>query len=181
MVINLQSIVSVFTDDPRIYNWVSYLVFAPLLLALAFITLRSRATQARGWLALAAVPALTMLPVYHRQYYAKLLLLTIPACVTPWAEGGVVGRLALGLNTAGLVLTGDPTWAILLGLINHLHLAATGLSGWALMALQVFPAPLILLVMAVFYRWVYARKSPGLPQKSKSGVERVDCSAAPGK
>ena len=160
MVISLQSIVSVFTDDPRVYNWVSYLVFAPLLLALAFITLRSRATQARAWLALAAIAALTMLPVYHRQYDAKLLLLTIPACVTLWVEGGLVGRLALVVNTAGLVLTGDLTWAILLGLINHLHLAATGFSGWILVALQVFPAPLILLVMGVFYLWVYARKSP---------------------
>ncbi len=163
MVISLQSIVSVFSDDPRIYNRVSYLVFAPLLLALVFITLRSRATQSSAWLALAAVAALTMLPVYHRQYDAKLLLLTIPASVMLWAEGGAVGRLAMGVNIAGLALTGDLTWAIFLGLIKHLQSSHTGFSGWVLMAMQVFPAPLVLLVMAVFYLWIYARKSSKAP------------------
>jgi hypothetical protein len=180
MVISLQSIVSVFSDDPRVYNWVSYLVSAPLLLASAFITLRSRATQNRAWLALAVIAPLTMLPVYHRQYDAKLLLLTIPACVMLWAEGGGIGRLAMFVNVAGLVFTGDLTWAILLGIINHLHLAATGFSGSVPMALEVFPAPCILLVMAVFYLWVYARKSPAVPLKPKLEVEDGSCRAAPG-
>jgi len=159
MVISLQSIFSVFTDDARIYNAASYAVCAPLLLALALFALRSRATPARAWLALASIAALTMLPVYHRQYDAKLLLLTIPACVMLWAEGGLLGRLALLVNIAGLVLTGDLTWAIFLSLINHLHLANTGFSGWLSMALQVFPAPLTLLVMGIFYLWVYARQT----------------------
>jgi hypothetical protein len=169
MVISLQSVFSFYSDDPRVYNWVSYLVFAPLLLVLAFITLRSRATQSRAWLALAAIAALTMLPVYHRQYDAKLLLLTIPACATLWVEGGAIGRLALFVNVAGLVFTCDLTWAILLGLINHLHLSATGFSGWILMAIQVFPAPAILLVMAVFYLWVYARRSPRIAAETEVG------------
>jgi hypothetical protein len=169
MVISLQSVVSVFRDDPRFYNLVSYLVFAPLLLTLVFITLRSRVTQSRAWLALAAIAALTMLPVYHRQYDAKLLLLTIPACIMLWAEGRAIGRFAMFVNIAALVFTGDLTWAILLGLINRLHLAATGFSGWISVALQVFPAPLILLLSAVFYLWVYARKSPRSSDESKVG------------
>lgn len=161
MVISLQSILSVFRDDPRFYNLGSYLACAPLLLAWALITLRTRATPARAWLALASIAALSLLPVYHRQYDAKLLLLTVPACVMLWVEGGVTGWLALLLTTAGFVLTGDLTWAILLGLISHLHLPATRLSGQILTAVQVFPAPLILLIVGVFYLWVYARKSPG--------------------
>jgi hypothetical protein len=160
MVISLQSVVSVFSDDPRVYNWVSYLVFAPLLLAWAFISIRSRATQRRAWLALAAASALTMLPVYHRQYDAKLLLLTVPACVMLLAEGGRIGKLALLVTTAAFVFTGDLTWAILLGLMNHLYPAATGLSARTLMAVQVFPPPLILLVTGIFYLWAYARKAP---------------------
>jgi hypothetical protein len=169
MVISLQSVFSVFSDDPRFYNWASYLVFAPLLLGLAFITLRSRATHTRAWLALAVIAPLTLLPVYHRQYDAKLLLLTIPTCVMLWAEGGAIGRLALAVNAAGLVFTGDLTWAIFLGLMNHLHLSATGFSRWVLMAMQVFPAPTILLVMAVFYLWVYARKSPRIAAETEVG------------
>jgi hypothetical protein len=65
------------------------------------------------------------------------------------------------VNTAGFVLTGDIPWAIFLGLINNLHLPTTWLSGQILMAAQVFPAPLILLVMGIFYLWVYVRRCSG--------------------
>jgi Glycosyltransferase family 87 len=155
--LDLQAVISVFRDDPRIYNPVSYLVFAPLLIVWAIITLRSRSTPARTWLALAAIAALSMLPLYHRLYDSKLLLLTVPACAMLWAEGGLIGRFALLLNTAAFVLTGDLFWGIFLGILSHLHVSTTGLSGQILMAVQVFPAPLILLVMGIFYLWVYVQ------------------------
>jgi hypothetical protein len=158
MVISLQSVISFFWDDPRIYNSVSYLVCAPLLLIWAFVTLRSRPSPKRVWLALAAIAALSMLPVYHRQMDAKLLLLTVPACAMLWAEGGFIGWLALLVNSAGFVLTGDLPWVVVLSLIGRLHLPATRLSGWMVMAVQVFPIPLILLVMGIFYLWVYVRR-----------------------
>jgi hypothetical protein len=167
MVISLQSLLSVFWDDARIYNPVSYLVCAPLLIAWAFVTVRFRTTPSRAWLALASIAALSMLPVYHRQYDSKLLLLTVPACVMLWAEGGLRKWLALIVTVTGLVLTGDLTWAILLGLINHLHLATTGRPGQILVAAQVFPAPLILLAMGIFYLRVYARKSSGAASETK--------------
>ena len=158
MVVNLQSVVSVFRDDPRLYNSVSYLVCGALLLVWSVMTLRSRPTPARAWLALAAVSALTMLATYHRPYDAKLLLLTVPACAMLWAEGGPMGWLALLVNTAGFVVTADLPWAIFLGLVSSMRVSTTGLSGQILTAVQVFPAPLILLVMGVFYLWVYARR-----------------------
>ena len=167
MVISLQSILSVFRDDPRFYNLGSYLVTAPLVVIWAIVTLRNRISSSKTWLALASIAAISMLPVYHRQYDAKLLLLTLPACVMLWAEGGRLGRLALLVNTAGFVLTGDLTWAILLGLIGRLHLAATGFSGWLSTALQVFPAPLILVLMAIFYLWVYALHGSNSAQESE--------------
>jgi hypothetical protein len=92
MVIDLQAAVSVFRDDPRIYNLVSYLVCGAMLLAWSVRTLRSRFSQSRAWLALAAVTALTMLVTYHRPYDARLLLLTIPACGTGIDRGYSVGN-----------------------------------------------------------------------------------------
>lgn len=171
-VISLQSVISVFWDDPRVYNPMSYLVCAPLLLAWIAVTLRFRSTQARTALALACVAALTMLPVYHRQYDAKLLLIAIPACLMLWAEGGLTGWLGLLTYTAGLVFTGDLTWALFLALIKHLSLAAPGLPGQLLTALQVFPAPLVLLVMGIFYLWAYSRRA------SRLG-ESEDCTNEP--
>src|ERR1039457_5118925 len=157
MMICLQTAISVFWDDPHIYNPVTYLICGPLLLAFVVFTLRFRPSAKSVWLGLAAIAALTMLPVYHRQLDAKLLLLTVPACAMLWAEGGKIGKLALLVNTAGFVLTGDVAWAIILGLIESLHLPTTKLWVQILTEVQIFPAPLILLVMAIFYLWAYVR------------------------
>jgi hypothetical protein len=155
MVINLQEVISVFRDDPRIYNLASYLICAPLLLVWMFATLRFRPSPRRTWLALAVIAPLTMLPFYHRQYDAKLLLLAVPACAMLWAEGGLIGRLALLVTAAGFVFNGDIFMAIVISLTSHLP--TTGLSGQIQAVALVFPAPLILLVMSVFYLWVYVR------------------------
>jgi len=156
-VLDLQTVISVFRNDPRIYNPASYLICGLLLLAWIFVTVRSRPSRARVWLALAAISALSMLPVYHRQYDAKLLLLTVPACAMLWAEGGKIGRLALLVNAAGLVVTGDLAWVFFVALIRSLHLPATGLPWQILLAALIVAAPITLLVMSVFYLWVYAR------------------------
>ena len=155
--VNLQTVVSVFRDDPHFYNLVSYLICIPLLLVWAFVTMRSRPSPKRDWLALAAIAALTMLPVYHRTQDTKLLLLAVPACAMLWAEGGRIGRLARLVTTAGFVLTGDLPWVVILALIGRLHLPATWFFQQVVMAVQVFPVPLILLAMGIFYLWVYVR------------------------
>ncbi len=157
MLISLQTVFSVFWDNPRFYNLASYLVCAPLLLVWALVTLRSRPSPKRLWIGLATIAALSMLPVYHRQLDAKLLMLSVPACAMLWSEAGLTGLLALFVNGAALVLIGDLPWAILLAMIGHLHLSGTALSREVSIALQVFPIPLILLGMSVFYLWVYAR------------------------
>jgi hypothetical protein len=157
ILIHLQTVISIFRDDPRIYNPVSYLLCAALVLVWVFVTLRARPSPAKPYLGIAAIAALTLLPVYHHFYDAKLLLLTVPACAMLWAKGGPIRWLALLVNGAGFLLTGDVSWTILLFLIGKLHLPATGIGGQLLKVLQVFPVPLILLVMSVFYLWVYAR------------------------
>jgi hypothetical protein len=169
MMTNLQTVIAFFRDDPRIYNSATYLVCAPLLLVWAYATLRFRPSPKRAWLALAAITALSMLPVYHRLNDTKLLLLTIPACAMLWAEGGLIRWLALAVNTAGFVLTGDIPWTILLGLIRYLHLSTTGLSGQILRATLVLPTPLILLVMGIFYLWVYVARSSSSTVAGSSG------------
>jgi len=159
MIVDLQVAISYFWNDPRIYNTASYLVFAFLLIVWVYVTLRSRPSPARTWLALAAIAALTMLPFYHRQNDTLLLLLTVPACAMLWAEGGRIGRLALLVNATGLVLTGFLPWAFFYSLTGNLHLPATQLSGKIMMAVQALPPPLILLVMGIFYLCVYVSRS----------------------
>jgi hypothetical protein len=159
MVIDLQAAVSVFRDDPRIYNSVSYLVCGAMLLAWSVRTLRSRFSQSRAWIALAAVTVLTMLVTYHRPYDAKLLLLSVPACAMLWVEGGAIGWIALLVSAAGLALTGDIPLAILTSFSNNLHVSTAGIFGQILTVVLIRPASLILLVMGIFYLWVYLRRA----------------------
>jgi len=160
MVIDLQAAISVFRDDPRFYNSVSYLLCGVLLLILAIRTLGSSFSQSRAWFALSAVTALSMLVTYHRPWDAKLLILTVPACAILWTEGGPIGWSALSVNSAGLMLTGDIPLAILTRLADHIH--SGGMFGKMLTVVLIRPASLILLAMSIFYLWVYVRRTaPG--------------------
>jgi hypothetical protein len=160
IVICLQSVVSVFRYDPRIYNLVTYLICGALLLIWSVRTLRSPFTQRGAWLALAAVLPITLLMTYHRPWDAKLLLLTIPACAMLWAEAGAIRWIALLLTSAGIVLTADLPLIILAILTGNLHISTTGLSGQLLTVMLLRPTPLILLAMGIFYLWVYVRRDP---------------------
>lgn len=158
MVVDLQAAVSVFRDDPRVYNPVSYLVCGALLIAWSASTLRSRLLPNRTWFALAAIAAISLLPVYHREHDAKLLLLTIPACAILWTEGGLLRWTALLLNTAGIVMTGDLPSAALMILTRGLHIHAAGVPGLALTVILLRPCTLLLLAIGTFYLWVYMRR-----------------------
>ena len=157
-VIDMQAVVGAFRDNPQFYNPVTYLICGPLLLVWILVTLRSHSSPATAWLALAAVAALSLLPVYHRHHDAKLLLLTVPACALLWAEGGLVGWVAVLVNTAAVVLTGDIPLAILGMLTKDLHPGPTGLLGKIAMVAVTRPIPPILLTMGIFYLWVYVRR-----------------------
>ncbi len=165
MMVNLQPVFSTLRDDPHLYNLAAYLVWSPLMLLWTLETLRNRHTQRRQWLAIAAIAALTMLPVYHRLNDSKLLLLTVPACAMLWCEGGKLGRFALALNAAGFLLTGDLVWVGAMAALGGLHVPAQGLTGQLLRIFFVCPTPLVLLTIAIFYLWVYMSMSPA-PQNS---------------
>lgn len=170
-IIDLQALLSVFRDDPHFYVYAAYLVSAVLLVVWAVATLRSRVSPARTWLALAAISALTMLVTYHRQHDAKLLLLTIPACAMLWAERGPRGWFALLATTAGIVLTGDIPSTALAILTGHLSVEP-GFVSHLKAALLLRPAPLILLVIAAFYLWVYWQRAVPDPKKT-SGTDHA--------
>jgi hypothetical protein len=156
-IVDLQTVISVFLDDPRIYNPASYLFCVPLLLVWVLATLRSRFSPATACLALAAIAPLAMLPLYHRQDDARLLLLTIPACAMLWAGRGVVGWSALAVTAAGLVVNGDTLTAARIWLSRPLLATAQGLTGEILTVVLARPVPLVLLAMCIFYLWAYVR------------------------
>ncbi|MGC2613058.1 MAG: hypothetical protein WA354_03430 [Terracidiphilus sp.] len=159
LIANLQSVFAVFRDDPRFYNHVTYFVFAPMLLVWSIVTLRARLTLATTWLAIAAIAPLSMLPMYHRIYDAKIIMLTIPACALLWAEGGRIGRLALIITAASCVVTGDLVWSVYFEILVKLRLLPAVSPGPLLGASINIPLPLSLLVLAGFYLVVYVRRA----------------------
>jgi hypothetical protein len=161
MIIDLQTVVSIFRNEPGFYNLITYFICAPLLAVWAIVTLRARFSVARAWLALATISAISMLPVYHRPYDAKLLMLTIPACAVLWTEGGIVGRVAMLLTGAGLVATSDIPLAIGNMLTSSLASNPVGFLQKVKAALLIRPAPIILLTLGTFYLWIYARRCSG--------------------
>jgi hypothetical protein len=179
--VSLQTIFSVFKDDLHFYNLAAELVCAPLLLGWMYLVLRRRTpsatvskevsrapiVQARVWMALAVAVALTMLPIYHRQLDGALLLLAVPACVALWSRGGTAGRIGLAITSVALVFTGAFGWMIVEGLLHVLHPPATGWGACLSIGLQVFPAPMILLMTGCFYLWAMAREGRG----AGAGVE----------
>ncbi|HLY40847.1 MAG TPA: glycosyltransferase family 87 protein [Terracidiphilus sp.] len=167
MVIDLQTVFSVIRDDPGFYNTATYIVCGALGLILVLITLRHRSRD-HAWFALASASALTMLAAYHRPYDAKLLLLTIPPCAILWAEGGKTAWGALLLTLAGAVITGDLPLAILVMFTQNLDLSHTGAGTKVLNLILARPVPLVLLAIAVFYLWIYVRRS-------RSSLKPVEC------
>jgi hypothetical protein len=158
LVIDLQSALSVFGDDPRIYNPVSYLVCGILVLVWAIATLRLRWSPKRAWVGLAVIVPLTLLATYHRPHDAKLLLLTFPASAILWADERWIGKLALLLNTVAVLLTSDIPLAILVQLTRDLPSSATDFWGKMVAVIFARPAPLVLLAMSIFYLWIYVRR-----------------------
>jgi hypothetical protein len=169
MVVDLQAAISVFQDNPRIYNLVSYFICGALLLVWSVRTVRTRFSKPGALLALAAVTAITMLVTYHRPWDAKLLLLTVPACAMLRAEGGPTGWAALVVNTAGIVLNADVPLAMLVILSDHLHVGTASIFGKILTVVLNRPSSLILLVMSLFYLWVYVRRT--VPGTESSATE----------
>ncbi len=173
MVVDLQAAISIFRDDPRFYNPVSYFVTGSLLLAWAIRVVRSRDSHLRAWVALAAVTSLTMLVTYHRPWDAKLLLLTIPPCAMLWARGGRLGSTALLVNGAAIALTGDVVLTVLVLIARKIHAGTAGLAEKLLTVVLIRPASLILLAMAIFYLWVYwrplhATEAPGIQHQESA-------------
>jgi hypothetical protein len=180
MIVDLQSAVSVFKDDPRVYNPISFFVCGALLLLWSIRSFRARYSHSRALLALAAVVPLTILVTYHRPYDAKILLLSIPACAMLLSVGGWAGRIALLVTTAAIVLTADIPLAILVVLAGKLHVGPVGFAGKMLTTLLLRPAPIAMLVMACFYLWALMRSPQPEAGSCSQGPENVGGPASRG-
>ncbi len=149
--LNLQAIFSVIWDNPRFYVTVSYLIAAPMILLWMLTTARSVPSRRTIYVGLAAGAFLSLLPVYHRFYDGRLLLLMFPAAFLLWKEGGRLGRLALGCVTVMTAVLLNP-------LLNYLQWhRSTIYSGPLWLRLAGRPYPFVTLAIAGIFLWMYVQ------------------------
>jgi hypothetical protein len=100
---NLQSVTSIFFAEAGTFNYVAYLIFLVLLAVLIIVVPWSRASAETHVLALAALSILTLMPVYHRFYDTRLLLLTVPAVLLIFEKRRVLGAAMAVLTILSVI------------------------------------------------------------------------------
>jgi hypothetical protein len=145
----IQALVSIFDNDPSVYNLAAYTVTGILLLIWAFIAWRAKPSANKDLLGVASIACLTLLPVYHRGYDALLLLLIFPAISLLCTEGGFYGLVSI-LLSIGIIVA------------SHPHAVRSAL-GWRAEApgpirtLSLLVSPLPVLLAAIFFLVCFAR------------------------
>lgn len=164
MMINLQTILSLLRNQASFYNPVSYAISLLLLLPALYLTPKKSNSIEVSWFALGAYGAISMLPIYHRLYDARVLILAIPLTAVLWKKRDPMAKLAALVAAGTILLTGGIPWGIFLRLSSNLH-PSTDLTKTIMVLSQVAPAPAILLVSSLIYiraYWIYA--TAGDPQ-----------------
>lgn len=178
-IISLQSAISLFWNNPHFYNPVSYLVGGVLILIWILAVLRKRPSPQGALLAIAAVSVLTILPLYHRTYDAKLLLLTVPACAVLWSSKAAGRWIAVALTSAAFFVSGDIPITFMLKLGEGLPLCASTLRTKLVELAVLRPAPVFLLALGCFYLWMFVRYEPvNEGPQSETALPRVPVESA---
>lgn len=149
MLVSLQTTFSVLKDNPLFYNAATYLVCAPLIAIWGYLCVRMKPTARNVWFGLAAIAPLSMLPVYHRELDAMLLLLCIPACAILWKERTPTGRVAVSVTALGFCMIGFLSW-----LMVYHFVAEHKIQGEARVLIGTVPVPVLLLAMSVMFLWI---------------------------
>ena len=160
----LQDLFSVFRDQPAFDNMAALLVSGVLLALLAVPLVRLPSTRAKHLVAFAALACFTLLPVYHRQYDSRLLILVFPAVAYMLAQpvDRWLGWIGLALLGVAVVTTSHQYLHFLVVHFGH----ALEFAGIGLTLLMFRPMPEIILLLflyflVVLYRWMGRQSAAG--------------------
>ncbi len=99
--INIEAVTSVFLPNQSISLAVASCIFLLLLATWATAWLRHNPDSPQPFIALGALLVLSLLPVYHRQGDAVILLLSVPSIVVVLEKRRVLGMFIAGLTPLG--------------------------------------------------------------------------------
>jgi Glycosyltransferase family 87 len=101
--LNLQTITSVFFNDEKVFNDVAYAIFGMLLAAWLVAVMRMNPNLNNHLLSIGALTVLTLLPVYHRNYDSRFLLLAIPGALIVFERRRILGAFLCVLTALATV------------------------------------------------------------------------------
>jgi hypothetical protein len=101
---NLQPLTSIVFADAQKFNLAAYAVFLALLVVWVRAVPWTNNTPEIHLVALAGLSVLTLLPVYHRFYDTRLLLLSVPAAMVIFEKRRLLG-IAIAVITALAVIS----------------------------------------------------------------------------
>ncbi len=158
---NLQAVVSILRDDRAYDNLVTFCVIGTLILFWINAAVRAPESRRKDLLGIAAIAYLCLLPIYHRQYDTRLLLLTFPAMGLLASEGGIAGVFAVITALATIASTNHAYPRIM---AEHFRNQEATLGPFKTIILTR-PIPVVLLFGAIFYlacfmRTLNLRQSP---------------------
>jgi hypothetical protein len=91
--LNLQTVTSIFFETDKAFNAAAYAAFGILFIAWAVPVRRMKPTLENHLLSIGALSVLTLLPIYHRAYDSRLLILSIPAALIVYKRRRTLGAL----------------------------------------------------------------------------------------
>ncbi len=172
---DLQPLFALLRDSPRFYNLAALATFSGLLLMWLLLLKRqtgaastagpyrrgeSLAASDADLMALAAVTALSFLPIYHQQYDTRLLLLIFPAVAVLASRYRRLGRAALALSALATVTLSHPFVRLNTRLVTYLGdwLTRQGVAPHPSLLLACDrPLPVTLLLLSGFFLYAMFR------------------------
>jgi len=169
-IIDLQTIVSLYRDQPSFYNRVVWGFSAVVLAIWLYPVLRLPPSQEKDILCLAAIAAFSMLPIYHRVYDSRALLILFPALAlliqrTRW--WGIAAAVVTVLLTISLADSYTAHSRPLSPLADHLR------NHRLLQISLIHTAPLLLLAVTIFYLAALYVFAPSLARNSEIAPHRA--------
>ena len=137
------------------------------MLIWCYVTFRADWSRRKDFLGLASIACLSILPIYHRNYDLRLLLLTFPAVAMLMYEGGAAGVTAMWASIA--VTFGSHSEFINRHIIPHV-----GTQTPLKQLLLLRSTPLATLAAGLFYLTLFAKTLGRQRIESVTGVEREE-------
>jgi hypothetical protein len=145
---SLQSILSLVRNDPHFYDPATWIVCLPLFACWAYPAIAMKNGAPKDLVCLAALAALAMLPVRHKVYDTRLLMLCLPAVAFLLRRRGPLGIMALFVSLLTAVMTFSQLWNIR-GISSFLAQMRQHPRWFSLPLAR--PVPIACLLSAIFY------------------------------